>query len=108
MRPPNYRGASSIHEGPEAIPASARRRLIRRITPPPRCPPSPAAAQLSGGRRIWGTVTVLSDYMVTIREADGSLHTVNRTTAAKLELKDPLQAHADRMKIMSDRQMHDL
>ena len=66
------------------------------------------AATLPDGRRIAGAVLVLSDYMVTIREADGTRHTVNRTAAAKVEVKDPLQAHADQMKILTDRQMHDL
>jgi len=74
----------------------------------PSDPPYTAAATLPDGRRISGTVLVLSDYMVTIREADGTRHTVNRTAAAKVEIKDPLQAHADRMKILTDRQMHDL
>ena len=74
----------------------------------PSDPPYTAAATLPDGRRIAGTVLVLSDYMVTIREADGARHTVNRTPAAKVEVKDPLQAHADRMKILTDRQMHDL
>jgi mono/diheme cytochrome c family protein len=45
---------------------------------------------------------------VTIREADGARHTVNRRDAVKVEIKDPLQAHADRMKVLTDRQMHDL
>ena len=74
----------------------------------PSDPPDTATATLADGRRISGTVTVLSDYMVTIRDAGGVLYTVNRTDASKVEIKDPLQAHADRMKIMSDRQMHDL
>ena len=74
----------------------------------PSDPPYTAAATLPDGTRISGTVTLLSDYMVTIRDADGARYTVTRTDAAKVEIKDPLQAHADRMKILTDRQMHDL
>jgi hypothetical protein len=31
-----------------------------------------------------------------------------RTEAADVRVTDPLQAHADRLKIMTDKQMHDL
>ncbi len=71
-------------------------------------PPYTATATLSDGRRISGTVVTLSDYLVTIRDTAGGQYTVNRTDAAKVEIKDPLQAHVDRMKTLTDRQMHDL
>ena len=71
-------------------------------------PPLNATATLPDGRRISGTVLTLSDFMVTILDASGARHTVNRTEAAKVEVKDPLQAHADRLRTLTDKQMHDL
>jgi hypothetical protein len=74
----------------------------------PSDPPLTATATLPDGRRISGSVVMVSDYLVTIRDAAGMRYTVNRTDAAKVEVKDPLQAHLDGMKNMTDSQMHDV
>jgi mono/diheme cytochrome c family protein len=71
-------------------------------------PPYTATATLYDGRKISGAVVTLSDYLVTIRDAGGALYTVSRTASAKVEITDPLQAHVDRMKSLTDKQMHDL
>jgi cytochrome c oxidase cbb3-type subunit III len=70
--------------------------------------PLKASATLPNGQRVSGTVTSLSDYSVTFVDANGARHTVNRTETAKVEITDPLQAHLDRMKLLTDKQMHDL
>ena len=71
-------------------------------------PPLNATATLPDGRRVSGTVLTLSDFLITIRDQSGTRYTVSRTEAAKVEVRDPLQAHADRLKTLTDRQMHDL
>jgi cytochrome c oxidase cbb3-type subunit III len=71
-------------------------------------PPYTVTATLSDGRRISGTVITLSDYLVTFRATTGQRYTVSRTDAANVEIKDPIQAHVDRMKTLTDKQMHDL
>jgi cytochrome c oxidase cbb3-type subunit III len=70
--------------------------------------PLKATATLPGGQKISGTVLYLSDYTVTIRDSAGTRHTVIRTDEAKVEIRDPLQAHLDRMEVLTDKQMHDL
>jgi hypothetical protein len=71
-------------------------------------PPFNATAVLPSGQRVSGTVTTLSDYLVTIHDASGARYTVRRTVDARVEITDPLQAHIDRMKTITDKQMHDL
>ena len=67
--------------------------------PPPCCPT---------GEGSQGTVITLSDFRVTLRDAAGARYTVIRTEAADVKVTDPLQAHADRLKTLTDKQMHDL
>ncbi|MEO7270472.1 MAG: c-type cytochrome [Vicinamibacterales bacterium] len=67
-----------------------------------------ATAVLTDGRRVSGTVITLSDFRVTLRDATGARYTVIRTEAADVRVTDPLQAHADRLKTMTDKQMHDV
>jgi mono/diheme cytochrome c family protein len=71
-------------------------------------PPLHAAATLPGGQRVSGTVTMLSDYLITINDGRGARYTVRRTVDAKVEITDPLQAHIERMKTITDKQMHDV
>jgi cytochrome c oxidase cbb3-type subunit 3 len=71
-------------------------------------PPFTATATLPSGQQVSGSVITLSDYLVTIRDASGARYTVSRTPSARVEITDPLQAHIDRMKTITDKQMHDL
>jgi cytochrome c oxidase cbb3-type subunit 3 len=71
-------------------------------------PPLTATATLQSGQRVTGTVAMLSDYLVTIHDASGARYTVSRTPDAKVVVADPLQAHIDQMKTITDKQMHDL
>ena len=71
-------------------------------------PPLNATAVLPDGRKVAGTVITLSDFRVTLRDAAGARYTVIRTPTADVRVTDPLQAHADRLKTLTDKQMHDL
>ena len=71
-------------------------------------PPLNATAVLPDGRRVSGTVITLSDFRVTLRDAAGARYTVIRTEAADVRVTDPLQAHADCLKTLMDKQMHDV
>jgi len=71
-------------------------------------PPFNATATLADGRKISGAVVTLSDYLVTIQDTAGKRYTVPRTDASKVQITDPIQAHVDRMKTLTDQQMHDL
>jgi cytochrome c oxidase cbb3-type subunit 3 len=70
--------------------------------------PLKASATLPNGHRVSGTVLILSDYSITLRDPTGARYTVSRTDAAKVEVTDPLQAHLDRLKVLTDKEMHDL
>lgn len=61
------------------------------------------------GRTLSGLLVYLSDYAVTLVDSSGERWTVPRHgSVPKVVTKDPLQAHLDRLLILTDRQMHDL
>ena len=60
------------------------------------------------GPSITGVPIEESDFYVTLRDADGTLHVVRRTPALKITRNNPLQAHIDLLDRVSDTQIHDL
>ena len=49
-----------------------------------------------------------SDFHVTLREADGTIRVVRKTPGTKVTRNNPLQAHADLLDRITDKQIHDL
>ena len=60
------------------------------------------------GPSITGVPIEESDFYVTLRDADGTLHVVRRAPGLKITRNNPLQAHIDLLDRVSDTQIHDL
>ena len=74
--------------------------------------PAPAAPTMTitppSGPSISGVPIEESDFYVTLRDADGTLHVVRRAPGLKITRNNPLQAHIDLLDRVSDTQIHDL
>jgi cytochrome c oxidase cbb3-type subunit III len=63
----------------------------------------------SGSGQLSGELLSITDFFVTLRDAAGVEHTVLREGDTPLiERHDPLQAHMDLLRVMQDRDLHDL
>jgi cytochrome c oxidase cbb3-type subunit 3 len=75
----------------------------------PEAKPVLAIVTLANGERLSGTVSHIDDFTIGIRVGDknGWYRSFSRSEA-KVELKDPLQAHRELLPKISQAQMHDL
>jgi cytochrome c oxidase cbb3-type subunit 3 len=78
-------------------------------------PPDPNEAQRSvtvtdsSGRNVTGTLMWITDFWVTLIDADGARRTIARDgDVPRVEVVDPLAWHIDHMKRLIDTDMHDL
>lgn len=63
----------------------------------------------SSGTPVSGDVLYLSDFYITIKDASGKRHTfARRGDTPKVEITDPLQAHIDLLRTLTDKNIHDL
>jgi cytochrome c oxidase cbb3-type subunit 3 len=61
------------------------------------------------GESVDGKLIRIDDFLVTLELADGTSRTFRRDgDVPKVEVHDPLDAHRDLMKVLSDKDMHDL
>ncbi len=60
------------------------------------------------GTPLSGVLVEESDFYVTLRAADGRVHTVRRRPGVTVTRTNPLQAHIDLLDRVSDAQIHDL
>jgi len=75
--------------------------------PPPK--PITATVTLPSGEKVEGALLAIDDFLVTVRQADGSVRSVRRVgTVPKVEITDPLQAHRALMAEYTDKDMHDV
>ena len=102
------RAAGVVARG--APPADRRRR--RGASRPDRRNPPPSSTTMTitrpSGPTLSGVVIEESDFYVTLRDADGTVHVVRRTPALKMTRNNPLQAHIDLLDRVTDTQIHDL
>jgi len=74
--------------------------------------PQPARSQvtvtLGSGQSFAGTLEYLDDFSVALRDASGEYHSFSRDAHLKVEVHDPLAAHAELIKKYSDADMHNL
>ena len=80
-------------------------------TPQGAKPDTPLIAAITGpdGRTVQGNVLAISDFIVTIKQADGTRRTFTRDgDSPKVVVTDPLQAHIDLLLTLTDKTMHDL
>ena len=69
--------------------------------------PTTATVTPSSGPAISGTLEFVDDFTVGIRDAEGYYHSFARS-AVKLEIRDPLAAHAQLLGKYTDKNFHDV
>ena len=56
-----------------------------------------------------GMIVRMDNFLVTIRQSDGSLRTIRRDDPRiKIEIKEPLDAHRRLLGTLTDKDMHDV
>jgi hypothetical protein len=66
-----------------------------------------AVSAASGGSET-GELIQMDDFYVTLRNEAGTLRVIRRTPDMKVVKTDPLQAHHDLLRRLTDANMHDL
>lgn len=62
----------------------------------------------SSGQSVSGTLEYVDDFDVALRDASGDYHSFSRDQHLKVEIHDPLAAHAELLKKYTDADMHNL
>lgn len=63
---------------------------------------------LGSGPSVSGALEYLDDFNVALRDASGEYHSFSRDSRVKVEVRDPLAAHADLLKKYTDAEMHNV
>jgi cytochrome c oxidase cbb3-type subunit 3 len=74
-------------------------------------PPKPitAVVTLPSGEKVEGALVRIDDFLVTLRQPDGTVRSVRRDgNVPKVDITDPLQAHRALLAEYSDKDMHDV
>jgi cytochrome c oxidase cbb3-type subunit 3 len=68
-----------------------------------------ATVTLPGGERVEGMIVRMDNFLLTMRQPDGSLRTIRRDDPRiAIDIKDPLDAHRQLLGTLTDRDMHDV
>jgi len=74
-------------------------------------PPKPitVVVTMPSGEKLEGALVRIDDFLVTLRQADGTVRSIRRDGAVpKVAITDPLQAHRALLAEYSDKDMHDV
>jgi len=72
-------------------------------------PPVHVSVMLASGETIAGELLRITDFDVTLRDANGVRQTYARNgDSPKVQIKDPIQAHIDLLTVYKDKDIHDL
>lgn len=63
---------------------------------------------LASGQSFSGTLEYIDDFDVALRDASGDYHSFSRDARVRVQVRDPLAAHADLLKKYTDADMHNL
>lgn len=80
----------------------------RFLYPRPSQPRTQVTVALASGQKFAGTLEYLDDFNVALRDEAGEYHSFARDTRMKIDVHDPLAAHAELLKNYSDSDMHNL
>jgi cytochrome c oxidase cbb3-type subunit III len=69
---------------------------------------SQVTVTLPSGQTVSGTLEYLDDFDVSLRDASGEYRSFSRDARSKVDVHDPLAAHAELLKKYSDADMHNL
>jgi len=67
-----------------------------------------ATVKTPGGRITAGRVTQVSDFRITLVDATGRVHVIDREPGVEVQIKDPLAAHQDFIKTLTNDDMHNV
>jgi cytochrome c oxidase cbb3-type subunit 3 len=68
-----------------------------------------AAATLPGGERVEGMIVRMDNFLVTVRQQDGSFRSIRRDDPRiKIDISDPLDGHRTLLASLTDKDMHDV
>jgi len=71
--------------------------------------PVTAAVTLPSGETLEGALVRFDDFLVTLRQADGTVRSVRRDgDLPKVEIRDPLEPHRKLLTVYTDKDMHDV
>jgi cytochrome c oxidase cbb3-type subunit 3 len=62
----------------------------------------------ASGQSVSGTLEFVDDFTVALRDTEGEYHAFTRDAKVKVEIHDPLAAHAELLKKYTDADMHNL
>jgi cytochrome c oxidase cbb3-type subunit 3 len=63
---------------------------------------------LASGQTFSGTLDYLDDFNIALRDASGEYHSFSRDARLKIDIHDPLAAHAELLKGYTDSEMHNV
>jgi cytochrome c oxidase cbb3-type subunit 3 len=64
---------------------------------------------MPSGEKLEGRLVLIDDFLVSLRLADDTVHTVSRNgDVPKVEVHDPMKAHRDLLSVYTDKDMHDV
>ena len=68
-----------------------------------------AAVTLPSGEKIEGDLLRIDDFIVTLRQSDGTVRSIRRDgDRPKVDVKDPLEPHRTLLTVYTDKDMHDV
>jgi len=70
-------------------------------------PPTMVTVTPRSGPAISGTLEYIDDFLAGVRDADGYYHSLSQE-GAKVEIRDPFQAHIDLLRRYTDAEMHNI
>jgi mono/diheme cytochrome c family protein len=80
-----------------------------RGTRPSKPVPAIVRATLESGRQVEGQLVRIDDFLVTLVTADETQYTIRRDSkTATVEVRDPLQAHRELLRIYTDKDIHNV
>src|SRR5262249_16882728 len=66
-------------------------------------------ATLPSGQHVEGQLIRIDDFLVSLMTADGRQYSIRRdNSAAKIEVRDPLQPHKDLLRSYADKDIHNV
>ena len=80
-----------------------------RGTRPSKTTPPSVVVTLASGQKMEGQLVRIDDFIVTLTGSDGTQYTVRRDgQTTKVEVRDPLQAHKDLLRVYGDKDIHNV
>ena len=67
-----------------------------------------ATVKTPDGRVIGGRVTQVSDFRISLMDAAGRMHVIDREPGVEVQIKDPLAAHQDWIMTLTNEDMHNV